>query len=70
MWESRLNRHCLIEGSGVIDPQDSRLCGGMHSCSSGRVCARSGPTPDFGVTSFDNFLWATLTVFVSITLEG
>ncbi len=40
-----------------------------HVCSAGEVCADYG-NPNYGITSFDNILWAWLTIFQIITLEG
>jgi hypothetical protein len=38
-------------------------------CSPGQVCVNY-KNPDFGVSSFDNFLKAVLSVFIIITMEG
>ena len=47
---------------GIID--------GSHDCPAGSTCRFWGEGPNSGITSFDNFLLALLTVFQLITLEG
>ncbi|XP_077005154.1 voltage-dependent N-type calcium channel subunit alpha-1B-like isoform X14 [Tamandua tetradactyla] len=42
----------------------ARLCGGNTECW------EYWPGPNFGITSFDNILFAILTVFQCITMEG
>ena len=42
---------------------------GGNLCGSGEVCSDYG-NPNNGITSFDNILWAWLTIFQIITLEG
>jgi hypothetical protein len=49
---------------------DSPLCGGMAVCEPGYFCGKQNENPDFGVTNFDNVLYALINVFVCITLEG
>ena len=43
---------------------------GSHDCPAGSVCRFWEEGPHNGITSFDNFLLALLTVFQLITLEG
>ena len=44
--------------------------GGALKCDEGSVCARYWIGPNYGITSFDNILFAMLTVFQCITMEG
>ena len=50
----------------------SRPCGGGFLCdeSKGHVCREYWEGPNFGITNFDNFVLAVLTVFQCVTLEG
>jgi voltage-dependent calcium channel L type alpha-1D len=49
-----------------------RPCGKGYDCSDrGWVCGTGDwPGPNFGITNFDNFGLAMLTVFQCVTLEG
>ena len=42
---------------------------GLFNCPEGMVCAPH-ENPNFGITSFDNILYARLTIFQAISLEG
>ena len=42
----------------------------MAVCGPGYFCGKQNENPDFGVTNFDNVLYALINVFVCITLEG
>lgn len=39
-------------------------------CEDGAECREYWPGPNFGITNFDNILFAVLTVFQCITMEG
>lgn len=39
-------------------------------CENGTTCREYWPGPNFGITNFDNILFAVLTVFQCITMEG
>ncbi|CAL9707831.1 unnamed protein product [Knipowitschia caucasica] len=41
-----------------------------RTCSNGTVCREYWIGPNFGITNFDNILFAILTVFQCITMEG
>ena len=47
-------------------------CGKGYTCSAekGWVCDGYWPGPNFGITNFDNFGLAMLTVFQCVTMEG
>lgn len=49
-----------------------RPCGGGFMCdeSRGHVCREYWEGPNAGITNFDNFILAVLTVFQCVTLEG
>ena len=42
---------------------------GGRLCPEGQLCMPY-ENPNFGITSFDNFLWSVVTIFQCITLEG
>lgn len=41
-----------------------------RTCPNGTVCQEYWTGPNFGITNFDNILFAVLTVFQCITMEG
>lgn len=41
-----------------------------RQCDKGTVCQKYWEGPNFGITNFDNILFAVLTVFQCITMEG
>ncbi|XP_066157194.1 sodium channel protein 60E isoform X3 [Euwallacea fornicatus] len=48
------------------------ICGnvtGSRHCPTTHTCLCTGENPNFGYTSFDNFLWSMLTTFQLITLD-
>ena len=50
--------------------EDPTPCGGIFSCPNGTECRGEWEGPQWGITCFDNFGLAMLTVFQCITLEG
>jgi len=50
--------------------EDPTPCGGIYSCPNGTECRGEWEGPQWGITCFDNFGNAVLTVFQCITLEG
>ena len=44
---------------------------GAYSCAKGvAICLEKWDGPNYGITSFDNIVFAMLTVFQCITMEG
>ncbi|XP_034649415.1 voltage-dependent N-type calcium channel subunit alpha-1B isoform X19 [Trachemys scripta elegans] len=41
-----------------------------RQCENGTTCRKYWPGPNYGITNFDNILFAVLTVFQCITMEG
>ncbi|MEQ2208509.1 hypothetical protein XENOCAPTIV_003653 [Xenoophorus captivus] len=64
--------HCFmpkIRSERVVDWP----CGSespARTCPNGTVCQEYWTGPNFGITNFDNILFAVLTVFQCITMEG
>lgn len=55
------------------DPVGDFPCGReapARLCEGGAECREYWPGPNFGITNFDNILFAVLTVFQCITMEG
>ncbi|KAJ8363179.1 hypothetical protein SKAU_G00120100 [Synaphobranchus kaupii] len=62
---------CFSNATGAM--QDERPCGNdaaARQCNEGGVCRKYWIGPNFGITQFDNILFAVLTVFQCITMEG
>merc|ERR1719204_1481362 len=57
----------VVTGEMMEDPNP---CGGIFQCPNGTVCKEYWEGPQWGITCFDNFGQAMLTVFQCITLEG
>lgn len=50
--------------------KDEHPCGTGFHCEEGYVCHEKWDGPNYGITNFDNFGLAMLTVFQCVTLEG
>lgn len=46
------------------------ICGARNECPEEYFCGKQNANPNFGVTNFDNLMFALLVVFQCITLEG
>lgn len=69
LFSGKLHKACFtIEPDEIVD--DPNPCGGAYSCKEDEVCKMYWEGPNFGITNFDNFGLAMLTVFQCITLEG
>lgn len=66
--------YLLKENIGLADVimKEPVPCGGAYNCSNeeGYECRLGWEGPNNGITNFDNFGLAMLTVFQCITLEG
>jgi len=73
LFEGRFRFHC-VDSLGDFDP--NLVCGTLQKCPLGSVCtdrdARGEflPNPNFGVSNFDHFGWAAVSVFQTMTGEG
>ena len=61
-----------IVADEMVDPDEPMLCGGNYMCEedAGQHCREYWDGPNFGITNFDHFGLAMLTVFQCVTLEG
>ncbi|XP_066950871.1 sodium channel protein 1 brain-like isoform X1 [Macrobrachium rosenbergii] len=72
-WINNSSNWFMENGTDHPDLGNPRLCGnatGARVCPEGYMCLPDiGTNPNFGYTSFDNFLWSMLTTFQLITLD-
>merc|ERR1719277_37939 len=69
LFMGAFHKTCFDEITGDM-MEDPNPCGGIYSCPNGTVCREYWEGPQWGITCFDNFGQAMLTVFQCITLEG
>ncbi|QDZ24407.1 ion transport protein [Chloropicon primus] len=78
LFKGILRNRCFSVGPGssltLVDSERVCTMSGKYAwvgnvCGAGEVC-REYENPNYGITSFDNILWAWLTIFQIITLEG
>ena len=50
--------------------EEASPCGRGYECPNGTFCDKGWEGPNWGITNFDNFGLAMLTVFQCITMEG
>ncbi|TRY54897.1 hypothetical protein DNTS_011011, partial [Danionella cerebrum] len=74
LFIGKMHNTCFINGTRTLaeeDPAPCSLSGHGHHCPpNGTVCRDGWQGPNNGITNFDNFLFAMLTVFQCITMEG
>nr|XP_032828240.1 voltage-dependent L-type calcium channel subunit alpha-1D-like [Petromyzon marinus] len=76
LFMGKMHKTCYYTGTGML-ADDEEVVAPCAFAGSGRQCARNGTEcrsdwagPNDGVTNFDSFGFAMLTVFQCITLEG
>jgi len=69
LFMGAFHKTCFDNVTGKI-MEDPTPCGGIFHCPEGSQCRGEWEGPQWGITSFDNFGQAMLTVFQCITLEG
>ncbi|XP_054865938.1 calcium channel, voltage-dependent, P/Q type, alpha 1A subunit, b isoform X12 [Amphiprion ocellaris] len=70
-YMGKFHTTCYSEVTG--DVVDEVPCGNelpSRLCPNGTVCRKGWLGPNYGITQFDNILFAVLTVFQCITMEG
>ncbi|KAM9369325.1 voltage-dependent L-type calcium channel subunit alpha-1S [Phaethornis superciliosus] len=77
LFKGRMHKTCYYLGTDVIATVGSEKPAPCTSSGHGRHCTRNGtecrggwPGPNNGITHFDNFGFAMLTVYQCITMEG
>jgi hypothetical protein len=64
LFRGILMKRCVNIESGSINPEDDmELCASDNDCEAGWFCGKISTNPNYGVTNFDNVLYAFLTVF-------
>ncbi len=57
------NRCVSIEDGKLWNDDDEYICGARNECPEGYFCGKQNSNPNFGVTNFDNLMFALLVVF-------
>ncbi|XP_043950491.1 voltage-dependent calcium channel type D subunit alpha-1 isoform X1 [Drosophila biarmipes] len=69
LFSGKLHKACRNEITGEYE-DEIRPCGVGYTCPEGFKCYGGWDGPNSGITNFDNFGLAMLTVFQCVTLEG
>ncbi|XP_070132943.1 voltage-dependent calcium channel type D subunit alpha-1 isoform X5 [Drosophila bipectinata] len=69
LFSGKLHKACRDEITGEYE-DEIRPCGVGRACPEGMKCYGGWEGPNDGITNFDNFGLAMLTVFQCVTLEG
>nr|XP_042129887.1 voltage-dependent L-type calcium channel subunit alpha-1C isoform X15 [Peromyscus maniculatus bairdii] len=73
LFMGKMHKTCY-NPEGIIAEEDPSPCaletGHGRQCQNGTVCRPGWDGPKHGITNFDNFAFAMLTVFQCITMEG
>ncbi|XP_049342220.1 voltage-dependent L-type calcium channel subunit alpha-1D isoform X3 [Astyanax mexicanus] len=74
LFIGKMHATCYMNGSRTLADEESAPCSlsghGRHCTVNGTLCKDGWQGPNNGITNFDNFLFAMLTVFQCITMEG
>ncbi|XP_067360817.1 calcium channel, voltage-dependent, L type, alpha 1D subunit, a isoform X3 [Channa argus] len=74
LFIGKMHATCYIAGADVIPEEEQAPCAisghGRQCPINGTECREGWQGPNNGITNFDNFLFAMLTVFQCITMEG
>ncbi|XP_052589718.1 voltage-dependent L-type calcium channel subunit alpha-1D isoform X5 [Peromyscus californicus insignis] len=74
LFIGKMHKTCFFADSDIVAEEDPAPCafsGNGRQCSANGTECRSGWVgPNGGITNFDNFAFAMLTVFQCITMEG
>uniref|UniRef100_A0A671PMK8 Voltage-dependent L-type calcium channel subunit alpha n=1 Tax=Sinocyclocheilus anshuiensis TaxID=1608454 RepID=A0A671PMK8_9TELE len=74
LFIGKMHATCYLNGTRALAEEDPAPCSltghGRHCPLNGTMCRDGWHGPNNGITNFDNFLFAMLTVFQCITMEG
>uniref|UniRef100_A0AAY5K984 Voltage-dependent L-type calcium channel subunit alpha n=1 Tax=Esox lucius TaxID=8010 RepID=A0AAY5K984_ESOLU len=74
LFKCKMHKTCYWAGTGMSPNEKPAPCAqagnGRRCLLNGTECRAGWVGPNFGITHFDNFGFAMLTVFQSITMEG
>ncbi|KAI3357267.1 hypothetical protein L3Q82_015715 [Scortum barcoo] len=74
LFIGKMHATCYVIQTGALAEEEPTPCAvsghGRHCLLNGTVCREGWQGPNNGITNFDNFMFAMLTVFQCITMEG
>uniref|UniRef100_A0A8C2J5C7 Voltage-dependent L-type calcium channel subunit alpha n=1 Tax=Cyprinus carpio TaxID=7962 RepID=A0A8C2J5C7_CYPCA len=71
LFIGKMHASCYFQGTAEDEPAPCAVNGHGRTCPiNGTVCKEGWHGPNGGITNFDNFMFAMLTVFQCITMEG
>ncbi|MEQ2294281.1 Voltage-dependent L-type calcium channel subunit alpha-1C [Ameca splendens] len=75
LFMGKMHKTCIYNHSGTNAEEKPAPCApdgayGRHCMQNGTICQVGWEGPNDGITNFDNFAFAMLTVFQCITMEG
>uniref|UniRef100_M4AXX9 Voltage-dependent L-type calcium channel subunit alpha n=1 Tax=Xiphophorus maculatus TaxID=8083 RepID=M4AXX9_XIPMA len=74
LFIGKMHATCFVIKSGALAEEEPAPCAvsghGRRCLVNGTICREGWQGPNNGITNFDNFLFAMLTVFQCITMEG
>ncbi|XP_041860296.1 voltage-dependent L-type calcium channel subunit alpha-1D [Melanotaenia boesemani] len=74
LFIGKMHATCYMTQTGALAEEEPTPCAvsghGRHCLLNGTACREGWQGPNNGITNFDNFLFAMLTVFQCITMEG
>ncbi|XP_072538249.1 voltage-dependent L-type calcium channel subunit alpha-1D isoform X4 [Salminus brasiliensis] len=74
LFIGKMHATCYLNGTRTLAEEEPAPCSlsghGRHCTVNGTICKDDWQGPNNGITNFDNFLFAMLTVFQCITMEG
>ncbi|KAM9504465.1 voltage-dependent L-type calcium channel subunit alpha-1D-like [Salvelinus alpinus] len=74
LFIGKMHATCYLAGTRILAEEEPVPCAmsghGRQCMMNGTVCREGWHGPNGGITNFDNFLFAMLTVFQCITMEG
>uniref|UniRef100_A0A4W3J4L6 Voltage-dependent L-type calcium channel subunit alpha n=1 Tax=Callorhinchus milii TaxID=7868 RepID=A0A4W3J4L6_CALMI len=74
LFMGKMHKTCYVNGTDTIGEEESAPCNGNvghgRQCPNETLCKNGWVGPNDGITNFDNFAFAMLTVFQCITMEG
>ncbi|XP_038283412.1 voltage-dependent L-type calcium channel subunit alpha-1D isoform X9 [Canis lupus baileyi] len=74
LFIGKMHKTCFFADSDIIAEEDPAPCAfsgnGRQCAANGTECRSGWVGPNGGITNFDNFAFAMLTVFQCITMEG
>ncbi|XP_062855271.1 voltage-dependent L-type calcium channel subunit alpha-1D [Trichomycterus rosablanca] len=74
LFIGKMHASCYMDGTSTLAEEEPAPCAlsghGRHCSVNGSSCRDGWHGPNNGITNFDNFMFAMLTVFQCITMEG